>query len=388
MDETRYWMALARVIGPYPLHFAAALLHFGSARAAWEASPRELAAAALLAGPAAESLLAARAGTEPDALMEAVNRSGCTVFTWFSEAYPPMLFKTSYPPPVLYCRGGGFPPPERAVAIVGTRRADQGYIRFTERMARDLARSGVAVISGLALGIDGAAHRGALRGGGLTVAVLGSGPDMIYPREHRALAAEIASAGAVVSEYPPGTPPDAIYFPWRNRIISALGRAVVVVQAGERSGALITVDYALTQGRDVFAVPGDVDRSQCRGTNRLIADGALVALDAADILLALGQSDPGGPGRWRAGRAGDRAGDRAGAGNNKPAQAALAGLAPLSDAEERIYGLLTSDPQSIDRVMADSGLPAGSVAAALLMLEVKGLARQLPGAAYIIVNED
>lgn len=383
MDETRYWMALAHAIGPYPLHFAAAVLRFGSARAAWEAAPRELAAAALVAGPAAERLLTARAGINPDALQESVERAGCTVFTWSSPAYPPVLFHTSCPPPVLYCRGTCFPPPERAVAIVGTRRADPGSVRFTEWLARDLARQGVAVISGLALGVDAAAHRGALRGGGPTVAVLGSGTDVIYPRENRPLAAEIVSAGAVVSEHPPGTLPDAAHFPWRNRIISAFGLAVVVVQAGERSGALITADYALAQGRDVFAVPGDVGRPGCRGTNRLIADGAQVALDAVDVLLALDRSDPSPCQRRRS-----RAGDRAGAGNNMPAQPALTGLAPLSDAEEKVYGLLTPEPQSADRLAARSGLPAGTVAASLLMLEVKGLAQRVPGPAYIMVNDD
>jgi len=230
-----------------------------------------------------------------------------------------------------------------------------------EKISLELARAGIVVVSGLARGIDSAAHQGALDAAGPTVAVLGCGVDVVYPPENRRLAEKIAAAGAVVSEYPPGAKPEPWHFPVRNRIISGMAKATVVVEAGERSGALITADLALEQGRDVLAVPGNVSSPVSKGPNRLIKQGARLVEDVADILEEIGVG----------------ALFKVETGKTRP-------LPRLTEEEETVYRLLSPEPVHLDEIIGRSGLAAQEVLAGLMFLEIKGLVRQLPGKFYVL----
>ncbi len=226
--------------------------------------------------------------TRAQAAVQRAGERAITAIAWNDPAYPPALAAIIDPPPVLWVCGQPRALEWPAVAIVGSRAGSPYALSVAERLAVDLAGRGVAVVSGLARGVDSAAHRGALMAAGVTIAVLGSGPDVIYPSEHRPLAREIAVCGAVVSELVPGTPPQPQFFPRRNRVISGLVRAVVVVEAGEKSGSLITARCALEQGRDVLAVPGNVLDGRNRGGHALLRDGAKIVETADDILEELG----------------------------------------------------------------------------------------------------
>lgn len=231
---------------------------------------------------------AAAARADAAALIEAGGVAGIEPVPWNDERYPPLLRAILDPPPVLWVRGCGTVLARPAVAIVGSRAATPYAIEVAARLAGELAARDIVVVSGLARGVDGAAHRGSLAAGGITVAVLGSGPDVIYPAEHRVLATEIARTGAIVSELGPGAPPLPEHFPLRNRLISGISLAVVVVEANEKSGSLITARYALEHGRDVMAVPGSVLGGRNRGSHALLKDGAKVVESADDILEELG----------------------------------------------------------------------------------------------------
>jgi DNA processing protein len=220
----------------------------------------------------------------------------------------------------------------------------------------------VTVVSGLARGVDGLAHQSALRRGGRTLAVLGSGVDQIYPPEHRRLASEIEQNGAVISDYPPGTQPEALNFPPRNRIIAGLSRAVVVVEAGVKSGALITTAFAVEQGREVFAVPGNLYAPQSVGTNMLIRQGAMIYLNVPDLLEQLNLQQIG---------------------QQQTARAVL----PANAEEARLMAILNRQPQHVDEIRALADLPIEQVSAALTMMELKGLARQVGGMRYVAAFE-
>jgi len=323
------------------------------------------------------------------------------------ERYPAWLRAIHDPPPVLYCDGVIEPSDRLAVAIVGARQATPYGLRITEALARDLAGLGCTIVSGMARGIDAAAHRGALAAGGRTIAVLGCGLDVVYPPEHDKLRAEIADAGAVVTEFPMGTPPKASHFPRRNRIISGLALGVVVVEAAEDSGSLITARSALDQGREVFAVPGPIDAPLSRGPHGLLKQGAKLVETVADIIEELlpqleGSSletlldqdraishPPGRPlaiselGVPRApGRVLDP-GSAAGAGKRRSFSSEPPNLTP----DERIvYALISETPVHIDELMELSRLAPAAVAGALVELELKSAVRRMPGQQYIRVR--
>jgi DNA processing protein len=272
--------------------------------------------------------------------------------------YPSLLAEIHDPPPLLYVRGALPPPDAPAVAIVGSRGGSAYGRSVAERLARELAAAGVAVVSGLARGIDAAAHRGALAGGGPTLAVLGCGVDVPYPWENRELARRITGGGALVSEYPLGAAPDAWHFPSRNRIVSGLTLGTIVVEAARGSGALITASCAVDQNREVFAVPGNIDNPMTQGPHALLRDGAKLVENVADILQEL---------RLAA----------------EAAQPPLPMAEPeLADDERQIWSLLSRQPRHVDDLILASDLPVGQVNAALMMLEVKGLARRLPGSSF------
>ena len=289
-------------------------------------------------------------------LIEELNIS---IVTLGDPSYPNNLRQIYDPPPLLYVRGDMEPGDDLAVSIVGSRLTSNYGRITTERIAADLARHGATIVSGMARGIDSAAHRGALSAGGRTIAVLGCGVDIVYPPENRRLFEEIIAHGAVVSEFPLSTPPDGVNFPRRNRVISGLSLGVVVVQANARSGSLITARLALEQNRDVFAVPGNVGMAGSRGTNRLIKQGAKLIESAEDILEEILPRF-----QHQVPESKDR----------KPS---------LEEKEERVYQLLENDPVHIDSIIALTGMSASHVSAILLQLELKGLVQQLSGKQFV-----
>ena len=282
--------------------------------------------------------------------------------------YPALLREVPTAPATLYVRGGLVDGDALAVAIVGSRRATSYGLDVAEMLAADLAARGVTVVSGLARGIDGAAHRGALRVGGRTLAVLGSGVDVVYPPENRRLAAEIAERGALLSQFAPGTPPLPHHFPTRNAVIAGMSLAVVVVEAAERSGSLITARLAAELGREVLAVPGRITALESRGANRLIQDGAAVAMGWEDVVGLL-------PERWKACLR-----------EAPPAAAQAAEVLPDLLEARQVLSLLSDDPVDIDIVIERSGLGAGRVSAALLDLELEGRVRQIEGKRFVRVG--
>ena len=278
-----------------------------------------------------------------------------------SPGYPALLRELTDPPPLLFLRGREELLHRPSVAVVGARKATEVGRRTAEALGRILARAGVTVVSGMALGIDGAAHRGALEAGGDTVAVLGSGLDRVYPRGHRALSRTIGKKGLLVSEFLPPEPSLPHHFPRRNRIIAALSRAVVVVEAGTKSGALITVDHALDLGREVLAVPGSVESPLAQGTNAMLGDGARALPRPEAILPVLEELFPG-------------LSEGCGEGGEGPDSAP-----PIPRELRPLLGALSSEPRGVEGLAKDAGLSSGEALAGLLALELGGWAMQCPG---------
>jgi DNA processing protein len=288
---------------------------------------------------------------------------GVTAVPWGDPAYPPALAAIFDPPPILWVRGDAQALGAPAVAIVGSRAGSPYALAVAERLAADLAAHGVVVVSGLARGVDSAAHRGALSGAaaaghGATVAVLGSGVDVVYPAEHRALAREIAQAGAIVSELVPRTPPRPVFFPLRNRIISGVSRAVVVIEAGERSGSLITARCALEQGRDVLAVPGNVLSGRNRGAHALLRDGAKIVETADDILEELRLP-------------------------STPPVAGTSGDEEATGADRVLAALLPGEECGLDLIAERAALAPSRVLTRLFELEMQGLVGRAGGGRFI-----
>ncbi|MCS6994457.1 MAG: DNA-processing protein DprA [Anaerolineales bacterium] len=362
MDDTRFWVGFSLVKGIGAVRLRALLDYFGDAESAWNASLFDLTAAGLSAR-LAERVVQARKSIRLDEYLDGILKNGIRILTWNDPAYPAHLKEIEQPPPVLYVRGNLTAEDAWAVAIVGTRNVTAYGRQVTEELAAVLARNGVTVVSGLARGVDAIAHKAALQAGGRTLAVLGSGVDKIYPPEHRALAGQITTQGAVLSDYPPETPPDSVNFPPRNRIISGLSLAVVVVEAGDTSGALITAEFAAEQGREVFAAPGSIFAPQSRGTNRLIANGARVLLSPQSVLEALDLT-------------------------RNVERREIRRMLPTDPTEARLLEALGAEPLHVDELRARVSLPIEQVSAALAMMELKGMVRQLGGMSYVAVREE
>ena len=361
-DERRYLIGLNLIPELSPRRMGILLSHFSSPREIWTAP-----AAALEELPGFSSVAARIAAARDEGAIDRelarAERIGARIITLLDPEYPPLLREIEDPPAVLYASGGGIPDFRRGIAIVGTRRAS-GYGRtVAHQLAAELARLGIVIVSGLAVGIDTAAHRGAVDGGGTTVAVLGSGLGHIYPAANVRLAREIErEGGLILSEFPIDTRPAKWTFPQRNRIISGLSRGVVVVEAPERSGALITARLAAEQGREVFAVPGPITSTSSRGTNRLIQDGARPVLAAADVvsefpdlksLLRPARSEEG------------------------------AEVPSLTPTEQRVYEMIGLEPTHIDDIIAAGNISPTEAAHTLLMLQMKDLIREVEGRRYI-----
>lgn len=281
-----------------------------------------------------------------------------------SKVYPDNLKNIYNPPEELFVDGEILPSDNNAIAIVGTRRASYYGMEQCEKLSYDLAIRGITIISGMARGIDSAAHRGALKAKGRTIAVLGSGHNHIYPPENKKLYGEIVKNGAVVSEYEPDMPPFRTNFPRRNRIISGMSKGVVIIEAPRKSGALITADFALEQGRDVFALPGNISSVRSSGTNALIKEGAKLVEGISDILeelknvIDIKEIDSA---------------------DSKP------GLEKCSSDEKMIFGILSDKSKSIDEISSIANLPVYKISEALLKLELKRLIKGLPGENFVRV---
>jgi len=360
-DAKCFWVAFNLVPGIGPASVRRLLDTFGSLERAWHASPHHLRHAGV-SGRAVQALVEMRSDLDPAEEEQRVYDSGYGFLTWEDPDYPSRLREVDASPPLLYTWGELVESDRLAVALVGTRRASVYGRSVTEELASTLAASGITIVSGLARGIDAAAHEAALRAGGRTIAVLGSGLTYLYPAEHRQLAGDIAVNGAVVSDYALDVKPEGKNFPPRNRIISGLSLAIVVIEAGENSGALITADFAVEQGRDIFAVPGDITRPGSVGANRLIQSGAEPLLSPDDVLERLNIE--------------------------LIARQEQACHALPDDATERqLLQLLSDQPLHVDEIGVETGIPAADVAAKLALLELKGRVRQVGGMHYIRMRE-
>jgi DNA processing protein len=362
MDDKKYWVGFNLIKGVGAVRMQALIQHFGELKLAWKAAPAELAGAGL-GLKLIERVVQARSQVNLDQVWARIESQGIKILTWQDAAYPQRLKEIEQPPPVLYIRGEYLPDDLYAVAIVGTRRVTPYGRQITEELAAYLAGNGITVVSGLARGVDAIAHQTALKAGGRTIGVLGSGVDKIYPPEHRQLAERMTESGSIVSDYAPGTPPDASNFPPRNRIISGLSLAVVVIEAGETSGALITAEFAAEQGREIFAVPGSILAPQSKGTNKLIQQGALPLLSVNDLMQALDLT---------------RMGD----------QKAARKIIPADETEARLMNVLGPQPLHVDEIRSQTELPIEKVSAALALMELKGMVRQVGGMNYVAVREE
>ncbi len=361
MNDKRYWIGFNLVKGIGAVRMRALLAYFDSLGDAWNAPVEQLQEAGL-SPRLAESAVNLRAKVDLEKIWNQIEKQGISVLTWDDELYPPRLKEIEQPPPVLYARGEITLDDHYAVAIVGTRRVTPYGRQIAEDLAAFLAGQGITVVSGLARGVDAVAHSAALKAGGRTIAVLGSGVDKIYPPEHLQIAEKMMKQGAVVSDYAVGTPPESANFPPRNRIIAGLSMATVVVEAGETSGALITAEFAAEQGREVFAVPGSILAPQSKGANKLIQQGAHPLLSPQDLTQALNLT---------------RTGDF------KAARKAI----PADALEAQLLAALGAEPVHVDEIRNATGLPIEKVSATLTLMELKGMVRQVGGMSYISVRE-
>lgn len=372
-ENLTYWLALAHIDGLGVRSAHKLMAHFGSPQAAYMASLTELESCGLSA-QVAQAIFAQAGMRDAEKELETAAKAGCQLVTLSSDEYPPLLREISDAPLVLYVHGDARLLSRHAVAMVGSRRPTAYGSSVAHRLASDLAQRGLVVVSGLARGIDSASHRGALEAGGKTIAVLGSGVDVIYPRENKSLAKKIMESGAVISEFPLGTGPTPQNFPIRNRIISGLALGVVIVEAAEYSGSLITARLALEQNREVFGVPGNITSAQSFGPNHLIKQGAKLVDQWIDVieefpaairmqLLPAGEASEGEP-----------------AGAQTPSLFETS----LNPDQKAVFEALRADEALfVDSVFGSVPLPHPRVLVALLELEMTGLIRQLPGKNFI-----
>lgn len=319
------------------------------------------------------------AADEAQALLRTLAQAGVRGVPLGSAFYPARLARLDDAPPLLFVRGNPGLLLARCVAMVGARAATPYGVRVARQVASELARAGLVVVSGLALGVDAAAHQGALEAGGATLAFLACGPERIYPNAHRGLAGQVAAQGAVVSEFPVGAPPRSFHFPYRNRLISAISEAVVVVEARIRSGSLTTADHAARQGVDVWAVPGPVDRPTSQGPHRLLREGAALLTAAADLLEQLGLSPPRrkpGAARAKSKAGADASAAREGAALSAAGSAAdsTASAAPADALARGALEALRAEPRDEEELSALLKAAPGAIAAVLAQLEIEGLA--------------
>lgn len=356
--ERPYWLAWARVrgIGPHRLKRLAEF--FGSLERAWQADAPALQQVEGIGPTLAEAIVSARPALDPGEILEQTQKPGIPFLTPADPGYPPLLWELPDPPPILYVLGECPDWQQPAIAVVGTRAPTAYGRQWTQKVSAALAQAGCVVVSGLATGIDGIAHQACLEAGGKTVAVLGTGVDQVYPAHHRPLYQRILEQGVVLSEYPPGTPPAKEHFPQRNRIIAGLCRATLVMEAPERSGALITAQLANHYGREVYALPGNIDTAAARGCLQLIRHGAGMILGIEDLLKELGLV-PGSP---------------------LPEQPASPG--PRDPQQQLLWQILGNEVLSLDALAQATQMDMATLSSTLLLMELEGWLVQLPGMRY------
>lgn len=343
------------------VRFAQLENYFGNLENAWLADINDLKKAGLDRS-AIDDISSSRSKICIDDEMEKLQRKHIVVFTYHDSGYPSRLKEIYDYPPVIYVRGTIESRDEWSIAVVGTRRASVYGRQVTEDIVTDLARNQITVVSGLARGIDAIAHRSALRAGGRTIAVFACGLDTIYPAENAELARNIISQGALISEYPPEAKPRAENFPRRNRILSGLSLGVLVVEAGETSGAIITANMALEQDREVFAIPGSILSPSSVGTNRLIQEGAKLVTGCSDILEELNLT-------------------------SIAHQIEMKEIIPPTETEALLIKQLSPEPVHIDDVCRSTGLSIAIVSSTLTMMELKGMVRQVGNMNYVLARE-
>ncbi len=360
MDTRLQWLTLAFTPGLGPTTLKKLVERFGSARQILAASRRALEECGFLRKDSLAALCDQRsiAAAAADKELRLAKKAGTTLLCWDNPLFPPLLKEINDPPVILHVLGNPQLLSAPGIALVGARAASSYGLQVAERLATELARLDLVITSGFALGIDTAAHRGALAAGGKTIAVMGCGLDIVYPSQNQKLHTQIAAHGAIISETPLGTLPEGFRFPARNRIISGLSLGVVVVEAAHRSGTLITAHQALEQGRDVFAIPGRIDSPKSEGCHRLIQEGAKLVHSAADITGELALR------------------------THAPPQQTRMQAPPLPSEEGKVFSLLEVYPRNIEEIILAAQLPSHRISEILLHLELQGLVASLPGNQY------
>jgi len=360
MSELKYWIALSMIQDIGHVCSRKLLSVFKTPEGIFNAGIDDLLSIDGIGINRAKSIKDFSSWKEVEKQINILEKKAITTVTINSPSYPEMLREIEDAPIVLYMRGDVYPQDRYAISIVGSRKPTSYGAMVTEKISEELASMGFTIVSGMARGIDALSHRGALRVGGRTIAVLGSGLDVPYPPENKGLMEKIVNAGCVMSEFPPGTPPDRENFPKRNRVISGLSFGVLVIEATADSGSLITAGYAVEQGREVFAVPGDITSSTSEGTNELIKRGALLTRRAEDILEELAPVLKGFI----------KAKERA--------------KIEMTEEEEKLCKVLSGEPKHIDDISRESRFPASKVLGILLSLELKGAVRQTAGKRFYL----
>ena len=361
MDDLKYWVAFNRIPGIGRARYAALEAYFGSLELAWAAGPAELQRAGL-DRRTISFIQARRPGIDPDAVLSDLAARNIEPLTWHDSRYPDRLNQIYDRPPVIYVRGEIKERDDWSVAVVGTRKPTAYGREMAHALSTELARNGITVVSGLARGIDAVAHHAALEAGGRTIAVQACGLDMVYPPEHQRLAEQIAASGALITDYPLETRPRQDHFPRRNRIMSGLTLGTLVIEADEKSGALITASYALEQNREVFALPGNVTSPNSRGVNRLIQDGAKLVTRVEDVLEELNL-------------------------RLVPEQLVMQELIAVSTPEADLLRFLSREPVHVDEVTRQCALPVSTVSSTLAMMELKGIVKQVGAMTYVKIRE-
>jgi DNA processing protein len=364
-EDTKDWIILNMIPGVGSLTFRRLVRFFGSPSAVLNVPLKELVMVRGITPVVCQNIINHRDSIQIDHELDLISRFNCKVITIEDENYPASLKAIYDPPPMLYVKGELLSTDSRAISVVGTRNATNYGKMVAEQLSNQLASRGITIVSGMAHGIDTAAHSGALSASGRTIAVMGSGLDVIYPTENSGLFEKIIGSGAAISELPMGTQPHRGMFPRRNRLISGISLGTLIVEASKQSGAIITADFALEQGREVFAVPGQIFSEMSKGTNELIKQGAKLVDSVEDILDEL-------PSYTFSSTADEDI-------KNEDVRIEL----QLSQDECAIWKVISSSPIHIDDISRQSALPAFKVSSALVMLELKGLVQQLSGKMFV-----
>ena len=361
-DKRCLWLALFMIQGLGNVALKRLLDRFQEPEMILQASLAELAEVEGIREDIARSIFEKRYSGDPEKELMKAERQGVRILTYSDPAYPALLKEIHDPPMVLFIKGNDIPDNQTFIAVVGSRNSTSYGQKAAENIGQDLARRGLGVVSGMARGIDSSSHWGCLEGKGFTIAVLGTGADVVYPASNRKLYGQIVMKGAIISEFSMGAPPVPNNFPMRNRIISGLSRGTVIVEATKNSGSLITASLALDQGRELFAVPGSINSFKSTGCHYLIKQGACLIENADDILEALGMNFPGVP-------------------KTDKFKEVPPGM--MDESETALYNILGDYPIHIDQITRDGNMEPGEASSLLMKMELKGIIRQLPGKMFV-----